>query len=86
MAEAIGRRLKRLSEGAQVLCVTHLPQIAALADQHFRVEKEAKGSSTRATLEHLDSEERVEELARMLSGEHVTDAALENARGLLAAS
>lgn len=86
VAEAIGRRLKRLADGAQVLCVTHLPQIAALADQHFRVEKEAKGASTRATLEELDEAARVEELARMLSGEHVTEAALENARGLMAAS
>jgi len=86
VAEAIGRRLKRLAEGAQVLCVTHLPQIAALADQHFRVDKEAKGSSTRASLTELDETARIEELARMLSGERVTDAALENARGLLAAS
>jgi len=86
VAEAIGRRLKRLAGGAQVLCVTHLPQIAALADQHFRVEKEARGASTRATLEELDEAARVEELARMLSGEHVTEAALENARGLMAAS
>ena len=86
VAESIGRRLKRLSARNQVLCVTHLPQIAGFADQHFRVEKAARGDQTFAALERLDGDERTLELARMLSGEKVTDAALENARELIAAA
>lgn len=83
VAEAIGRRLQNLSAGDQVLCVTHLPQIACLADAQYRVSKsEARGSTTAAVVE-LSDPERVEELARMLSGAEVTAAALENARQLL---
>lgn len=86
VADAIGRRLKKLSAANQVLCVTHLPQIAGFADSHYRVEKAAKGKETFATLAKLEGEARTEELARMLSGEKVTEAALQNARELLAAA
>ncbi len=66
VAEAVGKRLKDLSRRQQVLCVTHLPQIAALADRHLRVAKEASGGRTRATAVALEGAGRVEELARMI--------------------
>lgn len=86
VAESIGRRLKRLAASDQVLCVTHLPQIAGFADAHYVVEKVARDGSTFAALTELSDKERVTELARMLSGEEVTAAALANARQLLKAT
>jgi DNA repair protein RecN (Recombination protein N) len=83
VAEAIGRRLKKLSAGHQVLCVTHLSQIAGFADAHYFVDKTERNGLTFASIAELSDEERVQELARMLSGEHVTGAALEHARQLL---
>ena len=83
VADAIGRRLKKLAGGSQVLCVTHLPQIAGFADAHYTVGKESRGEQTYASVVELRGEARVEELARMLSGAEVTAAALENARQLL---
>ena len=83
VAEAIGLRLSRLAAGSQVLCVTHVPQVACFADAHFHVAKTVTGDSTSATVAQLSHSERVEELARMLSGAEVTAAALENARQLL---
>ena len=83
VAAAIGRRLKQLSAGSQLLCVTHLPQIAGFADAHFQVAKAEVGGRATATVTELAEPRRVEELARMLSGDQVTDAALENARELL---
>jgi DNA repair protein RecN (Recombination protein N) len=83
VAEAIGRRLKKLSAGYQVLCVTHLSQIAGFADAHYFVDKTERQGLTFASIAELSDEERVQELARMLSGEHVTGAALEHARQLL---
>ncbi len=83
VAEAIGRRLKQLAAGSQLLCVTHLPQIACFADAHFHVNKSEVDERTSATVHQLSDAERVQELARMLSGAEVTDAALANARQLL---
>lgn len=83
VAEAIGRRLKNLAAGSQVLCVTHLPQIAGFADAHYFVEKIESKRNTYASLVRLGASERVRELARMLSGSEVTAAALENARQLI---
>ncbi|MCB1020019.1 MAG: DNA repair protein RecN [Acidobacteria bacterium] len=83
VAEAIGQRLQSLAAGSQVLCVTHLPQIAGFAHAHYTVAKVEKGGQTFATLTELGADERVEELARMLSGAKVTPAALENAKQLL---
>lgn len=83
VAEAIGRRLKNLAAGSQVLCVTHLPQIAGFADAHYFVEKMESKRNTYASLVRLGDEERVRELARMLSGSEVTEAALENAQQLI---
>ena len=82
-AEAVGRKLKALAAGQQVLCVTHQPQIASQADRHFLVEKHAAAGRTSISVRELDAAERVEEIARMLAGEQITDAARENARAML---
>jgi len=84
-ADAVGRRLKALADGAQVLVVTHSPQVAALGAHHWRVEKQVVAEATRSTVTALDAEARVEEIARMLAGDTVTDAARAAARALLAA-
>ena len=86
VAEAVGRKLKDLAANQQVFCVTHQPQIAALADRHFVVEKGVSNGRTNITVRELSSSEKIEELARMLAGEHITDAARENARAMLAAT
>jgi DNA repair protein RecN (Recombination protein N) len=86
VAEAVGLRLKDLSRAQQVLCVTHQPQIASLADKHFVVSKEVKASRTRVNISELPHDQRVEEIARMLAGERVTAAARENAREMLASA
>ena len=84
MAESVGQRLKRLARNTQVLCVTHLPQIACFADHHYFVEKAERGGRTEATVKYLESEkERVQELARMLSGSQITDAVLKHAVAML---
>ena len=84
VAEAVGRKLKDLSATQQVLCVTHQPQIASLADHHFIVEKEVVGGRTLVKARDLSSAEQIEEIARMLAGEQITEAARENARSMLA--
>ena len=84
VAEAVGKRLKKLSAGSQVLCVTHLPQIAGFADAHFHVAKTEERQQTFASVSELSGNRRIEELARMLSGAEVTEAALANARQLAA--
>jgi DNA repair protein RecN (Recombination protein N) len=84
VAECIGQRLKRLARDAQVLCVTHLAQIACFADSHFYVEKSARANRTVTTIKPLAGEkERAEELARMLSGSQITDAVLKHAATML---
>ena len=85
VAEAIGRRLSRLSQQSQILCVTHLPQIACFADAHFHVAKSDDSSHTTATVQQLSNAGRVDEVARMLSGAEVSEAALANAKELLRA-
>ncbi len=82
-AEAVGEKLREVSRYAQVLCVTHLPQIAALADWHLQVEKVTEGRRTRVIVTPLQFEERVKELARMLSGKQITQASLQHAQELL---
>jgi DNA repair protein RecN (Recombination protein N) len=83
-ADAVGRRLARLSETAQILVVTHSPQVAARGAHHWRVEKKVEADMTTSTVLPLAPEARIDELARMLSGENVTDAARDAARALLA--
>ncbi|MDP9039335.1 MAG: DNA repair protein RecN, partial [Acidobacteriota bacterium] len=85
-AEAVGRKLKALSRRQQVVCITHLPQIAAFADQHFLIEKAERGGRTRTSIRRMDDSERAQEIARMLSGATVTGSSLEHARQLLAMS
>jgi DNA repair protein RecN (Recombination protein N) len=82
-ADAVGRRLKALSDGAQILVVTHSPQVAALGAHHWRVEKRVAKGVTLSTVTALGPDERVEELARMLAGDTVTEAARAAARALL---
>src|SRR6185369_747895 len=71
-AEGVGRRLKSLSAVNQVLCVTHLPQIAGFADHHYRVEKQESRGRTVAVVEELDAAARTREVGRMLSGQKLT--------------
>jgi DNA repair protein RecN (Recombination protein N) len=85
-AEAVGQKLKVLAHGQQVLCVTHLPQIAAFADQHFVVEKRESQGRTRTQIRVLDDQARNHEIARMLSGAKVTETSLEHAAQMIAAS
>ena len=84
VAEMVGRRLQEIGESRQVLSVTHLPQVASLADQHFRISKVSDGKSTRTGLQVLGKDERVEELARMLGGVEITQKTLEHAAEMLA--
>lgn len=83
VAEVVGRKLKAISKRSQVVCVTHLPQIAALADQHLAVRKQAEAGRTVTRVEDLAGVDRIEELARMLGGETITTAAREHARDML---
>jgi DNA repair protein RecN (Recombination protein N) len=82
-ADAVGRRLADLSGGSQVLVVTHSPQVAARGAHHWRVEKRVEDGATLSTVVPLDAAERVDEVARMLSGDKITDAARAAARTLL---
>ncbi len=85
-ARAVGERLRALGEDRQVLCITHLPQVASLAPTHFRLRKDAGGGTAAATVERLDGEGVVEEIRRMLGGESADEAADRHARELLAAA
>ncbi len=80
----VGRRLHLLAQSSQVIVVTHLPQVAAWADTHFRVEKRSDGSIVQSGVERLNEKERVEEIARMLAGLEESSSALEHAAELLA--
>jgi DNA repair protein RecN (Recombination protein N) len=82
-AEAVGRRLKKLAAGNQVLCVTHLAQIAGFADYHYFVEKHAERGRTVTSIEELNAAARTREIGRMLSGELVTPEALRHAEQLI---
>lgn len=84
VAEVVGRLLKRLGQDRQVLCVTHLPQVASQANQHFQVSKRAAGERTVSHIEALDAKARVEEVARMLGGIEITATTRKHARELLA--
>ena len=79
----IGKKLWNLSRCRQVICVTHLPQIVAFADAHFRVQKETCGGRTLAILENLEGESRIEEMAIMIAGQRFTENAVSNARGVV---
>ncbi len=85
-ARVVGERLRALGRERQVLCITHLPQVASLADVHFRLEKDVADGQTLARVERLDGEGVVEEIRRMLGGEESDEAATRHARELLAAA
>jgi DNA repair protein RecN (Recombination protein N) len=85
-AETVGQKIKELSASYQVLCVTHLAQIAAFADHQYRIEKEVTNGRSVTRVDHLKGEARVEELVRMMSGSRVTEAARQHVKELLKAS
>jgi DNA repair protein RecN (Recombination protein N) len=85
-AEAVGQKLKALSRGQQVLCVTHLPQIAAFADHHFLIDKRESSGRTKTQILLLDEQARTHEVARMLSGATVTETSLQHASQMIMSS
>lgn len=85
-ATAVGEKLRQVAHDRQVLCITHLPQVAAFADRHYRVEKLTTDGRTSTRLVLLEGEERVREMARMLGGARITERTLEHARELIASS
>jgi DNA repair protein RecN (Recombination protein N) len=85
-AEAVGQKLKTLSRAQQVICITHLPQIAAFADQHFLIEKSDHRGRTQTGVRQMERGERVEEIARMLSGASLTDTSRKHAEQMLSQS
>jgi len=82
-AEAVGKKLKNLSRAHQILCVTHLPQIATFADHHYVIEKEEAGGRTRTSVRLITGSERTEEVARMLSGAKLTETSRKHAEQML---
>ena len=82
-ASSVGEKLRKLAGKKQILCVTHLPQIAAFADVHFKVEKVVEKGRTKTSVRKLDDNEKVEEIARMISGEKITSTSLKHAQELL---
>ena len=82
-AECIAQKLKSLAKNHQILCITHLPQIASFAAHHYKIEKRIEGRRTFTTVRKLDLENRVEEIARLMSGSRITAASLESAREML---
>lgn len=86
VAEMVGRRLQELGERRQVLCVTHLPHVASLADAHFRISKVTDGKATRTGIQGLTEDERVEEIARMLGGVEITQKTIDHAAEMLSGS
>ena len=85
-AEAVGKKLKALSRGNQVLCVTHLPQIATFADHHYVIEKREAGGRAKTTVRQISGEERTEEVARMLSGAKLTETSRKHAEQMIKAN
>jgi DNA repair protein RecN (Recombination protein N) len=85
-ADAVGKKLKSLSRTTQVLCVTHLPQIATFADHHYLIEKKRAGDRTRTSVRPINGAERTEEVARMISGAKVTETSLKHAEQMLKAN
>ena len=86
VADVVGRKLKQLSKNFQIICISHLPQVAAFADQHLRVQKTSSKIKTESTIVTLSHEESLEELARLLSGPKITKQSLDNAKTLKSAA
>ncbi len=85
-AEAVGKKLKALSKGNQVVCVTHLPQIATFADHHYVIEKHEAGGRAKTTVREISGDERTEEVARMLSGAKLTETSRKHAEQMIKAN
>jgi DNA repair protein RecN (Recombination protein N) len=85
-AEAVGKKLKALSKGNQVLCVTHLPQIATFADHHFLIEKREAAGRAKTTVREITGDLRTEEVARMLSGAKLTETSRKHAEQMIKAN
>jgi DNA repair protein RecN (Recombination protein N) len=85
-AEAVGKKLKALSKGNQVLCVTHLPQIATFADHHYVIEKREAAGRAKTTVRQITGGERTEEVARMLSGAKLTETSRKHAEQMIRAN
>lgn len=85
-ADAVGKKLKALARSNQVLCVTHLPQIATFGDHHYVIEKKEAGGRTRTSIRQVTGEERTEEVARMLSGAKLTEASRKHAEQMIKAN
>ena len=85
-ASAVGKKLRQVAGTSQVLCITHLPQIAAMADQHISVSKQVSDGRTKTMVRHLSFDERLNELARMLGGEVVSETTLQQAREMIEVS
>jgi DNA repair protein RecN (Recombination protein N) len=83
VAEVVGKKLADLAKHHQVICITHLPQIAKFGDQHFRIAKQVSAGRTRTSINLLDIEDRYQEIARMLGGEKITRTTLAHAREML---
>jgi DNA repair protein RecN (Recombination protein N) len=83
IARVVGRNLKEVSNKHQVICITHLPQIASMADFHFSVEKKLQENRTQTIIRNLSKEEQISEIAKLLGGEHITESTIQNARELL---
>jgi DNA repair protein RecN (Recombination protein N) len=83
-SDAVGKRMKALANKAQILAVTHQPQIASKADHHFKIAKIDDGKKVSTKIHELNPEEKVQEIARMLSGENISPQAIEVAKNLLA--
>jgi len=83
IARVVGKNLKKVSRNHQVICITHLPQIASMGDFHFCVEKEVKANRSRTKIRPLEKEERVMEIAKLMGGEKVTESTIQSARELL---
>jgi DNA repair protein RecN (Recombination protein N) len=81
-AACVSEKLAWIGRTHQVICITHLPQIASMADNHFMIAKDIVNQKTRTTISHLEEEESIRELARLLGGVRITDTVLQNAREL----
>ena len=83
-AEVVGKKLSFLSKKHQLICITHLPQIARFGHHHLYIQKQVKNGRTTTAIRPMNQEERIQEIARMLGGESITPTALEHARSLMA--
>jgi len=86
VSELVGRKLRNVAEHQQVLCITHLPQVASCAHHHLCIEKLVRNGRTITTVADLGEEERIREVARLLAGEKITDSAIAHAAEMLSAA